>query len=115
MPARRTLLPNLTVVHYLFATLKLARFYVVSTHFYLDMSKYMAGKERLPFQERVHPIALMWPINHSAFFMHSFERKALLQAAAPVSTPLADSPATGAFYIVSFVSLLVAGLFSVLL
>lgn len=85
------------------ATLQFIRYYVVSTTFYLDMDRYMAGRERLPFQERVLPIFLMWPINHSATLMrHLSHPDGGFDAAS------AASPQKLAFYVVSLVSFSIA-------
>jgi hypothetical protein len=87
------------------ATVQFIRYYVVSTTFYLNMPRYLAGQERLPFQYRVLPIYLMWPINHSAFLMHH-----LAHPSNGWDSSSASTPATLAFYLVSLVSFAVAGL-----
>ena len=90
---------------YACASVQFIRFYVVSTYFYLDMPRYLSGHERLPFQERILPIFLMWPINHSMFLMHH-----LAHNKGDVYTPSAATPETLAFYIVSLISFLIASL-----
>ncbi len=85
------------------ATLQFIRYYVVVTTFYLDMPRYLEGRERLPFQERVLPIFLMWPINHSAFLMRH-----LAHPKGGFDDPSAATSETLAFYIVSLVSFSIA-------
>lgn len=81
------------------ATLQFIRYYVVSTTFYLNMDRYTSGRERLPFQERVLPIFLMWPINHSAWVMQHFSHPDR-----GFDSASAASPEKLAFYIVSLLS-----------
>ncbi len=57
---------------YACALLQFVRFYVKSTNFYLSMPLYMAGMERLPFQERILPAVLFRPILHSPWMMQKF-------------------------------------------
>ena len=102
---QRTILAAFTWLLYACATLQFVRFYVVSTYFYLDMPRYLAGKERLPFQERILPIFLMWPINHSAFLMRH-----LSHPKGGVFTPSASTAQTAAFYLVALVSFSIASL-----
>ena len=101
MPTRRPA-PWLTWVLYVFATLQFIRYYVVSTRFYLSMPRYMSGGERLPFQERVLPIALMWPITHFS---------PLMNALASHQGP--STPGLAAFYLVSLLGFSLAGFFCV--
>ncbi len=101
MPVRRQLSP-LTWLLYAFATLQFIRYYVVSTRFYLSMPRYMSGHERLPFQERVLPIALMWPINHFAPLMNAL-----------AAHQGASTPGLFAFYLVSLLGFSLAGVFCV--
>ncbi len=108
----RFAVPILTGVLYTFATLNFIRYYVVSTQFYLDMPRYLAGRERLPFQERVLPIVLMWPINHSAALMRIFAERAETHAHSLVPTVPAATPRTGAFYILALLSFAIAGYFT---
>ena len=95
-------------VLYAFATLQFIRFYVVSTRFYLKMPAYLSGHERLPFQERVLPIVLMWPINHWTALLH-----ALANRGHDPETAAAATPQTVAFYLLSLVSFTIAGVFTV--
>ena len=101
MPTRRRF-SLLTWVLYSFATLQFIRYYVVSTKFYLSMPRYMSGNERLPFQERVLPILLMWPITHFSPLMN-----ALRTHQGP------STPGLAAFYIVSLFGFSLAGVFCV--
>ncbi len=101
MPTRRRF-SVLTWVLYAFATLQFIRYYVVSTKFYLSMPRYMSGHERLPFQERVLPILLMWPITHFSPLMN-----ALRTHQGP------STPGLAAFYIVSLLGFSLAGVFCV--
>lgn len=106
VPPRRAI-PILRWTLYAFATLQFVRYYVVSTRFYLNMSAYMTGHERLPFQMRVLPIALMWPLNHWALLMH-----AVANRGNDPQTASASAPATVAFYLVSLLSFSVASVFT---
>ena len=99
MLSRKVVFTGFVWVLYVCATLQFVRYYVVSTTFYLDMPRYLAGGERLPFQERVLPIFLMWPINHSAFLMHH-----VAHPRGGFDAPSAATPETLAFYLVSLVS-----------
>lgn len=89
------------------ATLQFIRFYVIGTHFYLNLAAYLSGHERLPFQERVLPIVLMWPIHHSAWLMaaasHRSSNDPAIQSAA--------TPQSLGFYVVSLISFIVAGIY----
>ena len=106
MPKRQDI-PLVRWVLYAFATLQFIRFYVVSTRFYLHLPAYLSGHERLPFQERVLPIVLMWPINHSAALM-----QALATRGHDPETASAATPQTVAFYLLSLVAFSIAGLFA---
>ncbi len=97
-----------TWVLYACATLQFVRYYVVSTTFYLNMPRYLAGKERLPFQERILPIVLMWPINHSSFVMRH-----LAHPRGGFDAPSAATPETLAFYLISLLSFSLASYFTV--
>lgn len=101
MLARRQFL-WLTRLLYAFATLQFIRYYVVSTKFYLSMPRYMSGQERLPFQERILPIFLMWPITHFSPLMN-----ALAHHQGP------SAPGLAAFYFVSLLGFSLAGFFCV--
>ena len=61
---RAKLLSWTMVVLYVFATVNAMQFYIVSTQPYLDVAKYYAGTERLPFQERIFPIPIMKALDH---------------------------------------------------
>ena len=54
---------------YMCACLQFVRFYVRSSEFYLSLPAYLAGHERLPFQERILPVYLMREIFHSKYLM----------------------------------------------
>ena len=90
MVTKKRALTYFTWVLYACAILQFIRYYIVTTYFYLDMSRYLSGRERLPFQERVLPIFLMWPINHSSFVMrHLVHRvKVSLRRPRPLSSRL---------------------------
>ena len=47
--------------------LQFIRFYVRSTSFYLNMPRYLAGQERLPFQTRVFPLLILKPLSSSTW------------------------------------------------
>lgn len=95
-------------VLYAFATLQFIRFYVVTTRFYLKMPAYLSGHERLPFQERILPILLMWPINHWSALIH-----AVANRGHDPETSSAATPQTVAFYLLSLVAFAIAGVFTV--
>ncbi len=105
---KRQDIPLLRWVLYAFATVQFIRFYVVSTRFYLRLPAYLSGHERLPFQERVLPILLMWPINHWSALMH-----ALANRGHDPETASAATPQTVAFYLLSLAAFSIAGLFTV--
>ncbi len=67
------------------------------------MRRYLSGGERLPFQERILPIFLMWPINHSAFLMRH-----LAHPKGGFDAPSAATTETIAFYLVALVSFSIA-------
>ena len=99
MPLKGRLFVCFSGLLYASAVLQFIRYYVVSTYFYLDMPRYLSGRERLPFQERVLPIFLMWPINHSAFLMRH-----LVHPKGNVFVPSAATQESLAFYIVALLS-----------
>ena len=104
MRLKQSALKLLVWLLYACATLQFIRYYVVATTFYLDMPRYLSGRERLPFQERVLPILLMWPLNHSAILMrHVAHPKGGFDA------PSAATAESIAFYILSLVSFSIAG------
>ena len=92
---------------YALATLQFIRFYVISTHFYLNLPAYLSGQERLPFQERILPIVVMWPIQHSAWLMRAVSHPSGLDPA----IKSAATPETLGFYVVSLLSFVVAGFY----
>ena len=89
------------------ATLQFIRFYVISTHFYLNLPAYLGGHERLPFQERVFPLLLMWPIQHSAWLMAAVSHRGSVDPA----IQSAATPQTLGFYVVSLLSFVIAGFY----
>ena len=89
------------------ATLQFIRFYVISTHFYLNLSAYLSGHERLPFQERILPLTLMWPIQHSAWLMAAVSHRGSPDPA----IQSAATPQTLGFYVVSLLSFIIAGVY----
>jgi hypothetical protein len=66
---RRLLNRAAVIFLYACALLQFVRFYVKSTTFYLSMPRYMAGTERLPFQERILPAVLFRPMLYSPWVM----------------------------------------------
>ena len=92
------------VILYLCATLQFIRFYTVSTVFYLNLPAYLSGHERLPFQERILPI----------FFLKLFYGSGFLGRFAN-HTKGAFTPERAGLFVISFVSLIVAGIFAQLL
>jgi hypothetical protein len=83
------------------ATLQFVRFYVKSTDFYLNMSAYLTGHERLPFQERVLPILFLRPMFDSTWFMRHLAH-----------SNGAFTAALGPFYIISLIALAFAGIYT---
>ncbi len=82
---------------YFFAALQFVRYYSKTTVLYLNMPAYLAGQERLPFQERVLPIVFLDPIMHSRWIAaHLFHQNGNFTAD------------RGAFYVLSLLALLVA-------
>ncbi len=89
---------------YACACLQLVRFYVKSSTFYLKMPAYLAGHERLPFQERVLPILFLRPMFNSSFLMqHLVHEKGV------------SSGSNAPFYLLSVVSLFAAAALTQLL
>ena len=82
------------------ATLQFIRFYVLNTTFYLNLPAYLRGQERLPFQERVLPAVLM----------RLFYASPLLRLTSG-HVKGAFTPERAPFFLLSLVSLLIAGVF----
>lgn len=105
LPLQRSLLLNRVllgiVALYFLATLQFVRFYSQSTIFYLRMSDYLSGHERLPFQERILPIVVLRPMFHSKWIMGHFAHE-----------NGAFTTSRGPFYLLSLVSLVVAGCYT---
>ena len=91
--------PAAVALLYACSTLQFVRFYVVSATFYLNLPAYLAGKERLPFQYRVLP----------ALIIRGFYRLHILHAGA-MHTKGAFTAERAPLYLISLVSLVVAGL-----
>lgn len=91
-------LPFAIGILYACATLQFIRFYMVSTIFYLNLPAYLAGHERLPFQERILPALLIRPFYHSSSFVQSIGH-----------TEGAFTPDRAPLYIISMISILIAG------
>ena len=83
------------------ATLQFVRYYSGSTVFYLNMSAYLSGHERLPFQERVLPILFLKPLTDSAWVMHHLAH-----------SQGAFTPERGPFYLLSFIALIVSAIYT---
>jgi hypothetical protein len=92
------------IAHLLFvlATMQLASFYLISTRPYLKFWDYMRGAERNPFQQRVLPVALLWPLVHTRWITAAFEH--LRGLFLPVQR--------GAYFVLCFFALCAAGFFS---
>lgn len=80
-------------------TLQFIRFYTVSATFYLNMTKYLAGQERMPFQERILPIFIIQWLYNFRWFMR------LAHGSGPFT------PERAPFYILSLVTFVIAGVF----
>ena len=89
------------VALYACATLQFIRFYAVTTTFYLSLPAYLSGHERLPFQERVLPIVLIRLLYRGLVAVH-------LTAHLEGAFTFDRAP----FYIISLVSIVVAGYFT---
>lgn len=88
------------IILYLCATLQFIRYYSKATTFYLNMNLYLKGQERLPFQERVLPILLIRPMLHSQWVArHLIHPDGIFTAE------------RGPLYVISLVSMLIAGIF----
>jgi hypothetical protein len=105
MPAKRPFAIFIRVL-YVFATLQFIRYYIVSTRLYIKMPAYLTGHERLPFQERVLPIFLMYPIYHWTALLHY-----LANRGHDPETFDAATPASVGFYFVSLLGFSLAGFF----
>jgi hypothetical protein len=80
-------------------TLQFIRFYCVSTVVYIRIPKYLAGQERMPFQERILPILFLKPLYNSPRFMHlAHGTGAMTAERAP-------------FYLLSLITFVIAGIF----
>jgi hypothetical protein len=89
------------VLLYACATLQFIRFYIVNASFYLHMPAYLAGHERLPFQERVLPIPLIIGLRKLPMFS---DRMTHLQGAFTAKmAPL---------YVISLIAITVAAVFT---
>ncbi len=86
---------------YACAALQFIRFYVRSTTSYLNMSLYLSGRERLPFQERVFPILILKPLTDSAWVRTHFAH------ATGVFTL-----ERGPFYLLSLIAFVVAAIYT---
>ncbi len=92
---------SVMLVLYACATLQFIRFYVVDSRFYLRLPAYLAGHERLPFQERVLPIPLIDGLN-----------KLPLIGRAVTHTKGAFTPQLAAVYVLSLIAMVIAGFFT---
>ena len=81
-------------------TLQFIRYYSISTIFYLNMPAYLAGHERIPFQERILPVLFMAPLFHSHWIMHFAHSNGPFTAE------------RGPFYIISLLGFSIAGIFT---
>ena len=98
--ARRHFRRFAIVFMYACATLQAARYYANKTDFYLRMSAYLNGHERLPFQQRVLPILFLRLMYGSSWVVHHFHRNGAFTAA------------RGPFYVLSLISLVVAAIYT---
>jgi hypothetical protein len=86
---------------YACATLQFIRYYIVTTSFYLNLTAYLSGHERLPFQERVLPIAFIDLLYRLPWFQWNatHSQGAFTHARAPV-------------YVIALISMVLAGYFT---
>ena len=96
--SRRRLLGALLSVAYLSAAYQMLRFYVSYPFFYLRLPEYFSGRERLPFQLRILPIAFLEPLG----------RNHLLQRFAATRIGYLHNPWRMAFFITSLLFFSVA-------
>jgi hypothetical protein len=83
------------------ATLQFIRYYSQNTTFYLNMSSYLHGRERLPFQERVLPILFIRPMTQSRWVMqHLVHSNGIFTAE------------RGPFYLLSLLAIVIAGVYT---
>ena len=92
---------GLLVFLYACATLQFIRYYCKSTDFYLNMSAYLTGHERLPFQERVLPILFLRPMFNSRWVMSHMAH-----------SNGAFTPSLGPVYIISLLAIAIAGIYA---
>lgn len=104
MTILRRLRATAIAVLYACACLQFVRFYVKSSIFYLKMPLYLAGTERLPFQERILPLALLEPMYRIPRLLHLFTHA---EGAVPSQS--------GPFYVVSLIGMLAAAVLTQLL
>ncbi len=96
----KKLLPLAILYFYACTTLQFVRYYTRTTNFYLHMSAYLSGHERLPFQERILPVLFMRPLYASAWVMRHAHADG------------AFTPERGPFYLLSLISLIVAAIYT---
>ena len=99
MPAKSRVGVVVWIAYCCLQTIQFIRFYTISAIFYLSMPKYLAGHERMPFQERVLPILVLQPMFNSHWFMR------LSHGSGPFT------PERGPFYILSLITFVIAGFF----
>jgi hypothetical protein len=100
VPPKRYLFWSVIVL-YACATLQFIRFYAVTTTFYLSLPAYLTGHERMPFQERVLPIVFMRLFYRALIVTH-------FSAHLHGAFTLDKAP----FYIISLISIAIAGYFT---
>jgi hypothetical protein len=99
--ATRTAYRLAFTVVYAFALLQFVRYYSKATTFYLHLNAYLAGHERLPFQERVLPILFLKPFYARPWIMQHFAHSSG-----------AFTMEKGPFYLLSLGSLAVAAIYT---
>jgi hypothetical protein len=87
---------------YALSTLQISSFYVVTMHPYLNYANYLSGHERNPFQQRILPVAILWPLLHSPAVLWVFMH--LKGLFLPVQR--------GAAFVLSFFAMSVAGYYT---
>jgi hypothetical protein len=99
MPAKPRVGVIVWFVYCCLQTLQFVRFYSVNTVLYLNIPKYLAGQERMPFQERILPILILKPLFYSPRFMHMSHGVG------------AFTPERAPFYLLSLITFVIAGIF----
>ena len=100
----KSIRPAILIALYACATVQFIRFYMVSTIFYLNLPSYLAGHERLPFQERILPV----------FLIDGLRKLPLFQDQA-MHAHGAFTPGRAPVYVIALVAMVIAGVYTQML